>query len=381
MRSSGAGAVALLTGGRATEPFVMLRALGDLEFRDIDLGAADTAGGAVVAVGSGWAERAHAEGVDVADVVIPRLRRAFDRVIGLDQETAAAVGFRPDVLHALDTVIKPNAIYRDPSLYGRLVGAHTPDGVWTERTAPVRPCAPAPDDLSKLHLGAPSFITETRPVRALRRRLLAPLPRLAHALADHAFAAAIRPLRAARPPRYTVHFRGSFTHVQRADALRRIVAARLSFRGGITPGPGPRALTPERTRALMTALRAEGLVVDRLPHWRYRLGMRECKAVLSLAGHGELCYRMGEAWAARRVLVCQDLSHLRTRFPLEAGRNVVYCRPDLGDLVAILDDIEVNFARYVDIAEQGHADWRAWSAQSIGVLRAGFAPLYGAAEA
>lgn len=117
-------------------------------------------------------------------------------------------------------------------------------------------------------------------------------------------------------------------------------------------------------------------MVDRIPRWRYRLGMRECKAVLSLVGHGELCYRMGEAWAARRVLVCQDLSHLRMRFPLEAGRNVVYCPPDLSDLVAILDDIEVKFARYVNIAEQGHADWRAWSAQSIDVFRADFAPLY-----
>ena len=104
--------------------------------------------------------------------------------------------------------------------------------------------------------------------------------------------------------------------------------------------------------------------------------MLSCKAVLSVAGVGEVCFRMAEAWAMRRVLVCQDLSHARLLFPLKAGHNVVFCRPDLSDLGDILADIEQNFPRYVDIAEQGHHDWRDWCAGVEQVLAEAFAPLH-----
>jgi hypothetical protein len=104
--------------------------------------------------------------------------------------------------------------------------------------------------------------------------------------------------------------------------------------------------------------------------------MRDCKAVLSIAGCGELCFRMVEAWMGRRVLVSQDLSHARTLFPLESGRNVVYCRPDLSNLVEILEDIDRHWRHYIDIAEQGYSDWTRWCREAPIVMRKGFAPLY-----
>jgi hypothetical protein len=139
-------------------------------------------------------------------------------------------------------------------------------------------------------------------------------------------------------------------------------------------------LSRAERQALTAELSAEGLMIDSVNRVSYQLSMSDCKAVLSITGYGELCFRMAEAWANRRVLVCQDLSHVRTLFPFERGRNVVYCRPDLGDLIDVLDDIECNFRNYVDIAEQGHRDWIDWSSDVEKVMREGFAPLYRTTE-
>jgi hypothetical protein len=209
---------------------------------------------------------------------------------------------------------------------------------------------------------------------------------MGRAAADRLFALIPRPMQPRRPPRCTAHFSGALTHVQRLEAIRLIKRSGLSLRGGFTDvsgringldGFGRTLLTAERRADLMRQLVDDGLTTPRVPRWQYKLGMLGCKAVVSIAGHGEICYRMSEAWAMRRVLVCQDLSHVRTLYPLEAGRNVVYCRPDLSDLVAILEDIECNVARYADIAEQGHRDWRDWSRRSVESLRQGFEPVYG----
>src|SRR5205814_5315295 len=124
--------------------------------------------------------------------------------------------------------------------------------------------------------------------------------------------------------------------------------------GGITSVPsfvtglkgiGMARLTPAERQDLTKRISSEGLMTRPMNRLRYQLSMADCKAVVSITGYGELCFRMAEAWANRRVLVCQDLSHVKTLFPFEAGRNVVYCRPDLSDLIEILEDIECNFRR------------------------------------
>ena len=90
--------------------------------------------------------------------------------------------------------------------------------------------------------------------------------------------------------------------------------------------------TVERSQ-FSSELQSAGLTSRPLSPSGYALSIQDCKAVLSITGYGEVCYRMAEAWSNRRVLVCQDLSHVRTLFPFENRRNVIYCRPDLSDLV------------------------------------------------
>jgi len=160
----------------------------------------------------------------------------------------------------------------------------------------------------------------------------------------------------------------------------------LPFDGGITGIPQSVAgldeanvwkpLTAVERLEITSQLDAAGLTRRPLCRLEYAFSIRDCKAVLSITGFGEICYRMAEAWSNRRILVCQDLSHVRTLFPLENGRNVVYCRPDLSDLVELLDDIECDTGRYIEVAEQGHADWLAWIEGTEEILQNGYAPLY-----
>lgn len=341
--------------------------------------------GPAVLLGSTWALAAQAAGVDVPGRVLPALRARFDRVVGFDQEATFHLHFPDEIAAGLDLVIKPAGVFRDPGLYDFEVGAWTPDGTWTEK---IRPRTDARLDLRRppLHAGVPVFVTEAPGMRALRRRMRTGLlGGAARAGVDALLASVTRPMQAHRPPPYTVHALGALTHVQRADALRRIRRAGIRCFGGITDvvgrvngfeGKRNGETTGTGRRAWMAQLSAEGLTARRLPLWAFRASLLRCKAVLSIAGHGEMCFRMAQAWAARRILVCQDLSHAHTGFPFVNGRNVVYCRPDLADLTDILDDIEINFPRYLPIAEQGHADWLAWAAGAAEHLHAQFAPAF-----
>src|SRR5262249_5227558 len=130
--------------------------------------------------------------------------------------------------------------------------------------------------------------------------------------------------------------------------------------------------------ALEGCLAGEGLMARPLDRFRYLASMSDCKSVVSIVGHGEMCYRMAEAWSNRRILVCQDISHVRTLFPFKPGCNVVYCRPDLSDLVDLLDDVECNFSNYIDIAEQGRRDWIEWCSRVTEVLDYSLAQFCGA---
>jgi hypothetical protein len=85
---------------------------------------------------------------------------------------------------------------------------------------------------------------------------------------------------------------------------------------------------------------------------------------------------MAEAWSNRRILVCQNMDHVETMYPLINGTNVVYCRPDLSDLVDVLEDIECNFAKYAPIAEEGYFTWRTWAQSVNEIMREGFSDVY-----
>lgn len=339
--------------------------------------------GPVALIGSAWARAAALKGIDVAETVLPWLRQRFSRVVGLDQEASFQLEFSDDVAAALDVVIKPNGLYLDREFYGQEVGAWTANGTWTGKN---RPRHDARQDLPPptLHGGAPGFITEAPAMRALRRRTLGVVARAGQAAMDAWSGSRVRPMNARQPPRATAHFLGQLSHVQRAEGVRRIRRAGLPFFGGITGVParinglnGRRWAEPDEAarRALYAGLANENLTSRPMPRWAYRSSLAHAKAVVSLVGHGEICYRMAEAWAARRILVCQNISHAHTAFPFRNGRNVIFCQPDLSDLTDILEDIEINFHNYLAVAEQGHADWVDWAAQAEQQLLAQFAPV------
>jgi hypothetical protein len=387
-------AVALLVGDQIDGPLELLIAqrrleVGRLQAAEDSLFALSppialdgVSEGEVVVVGSRWAAWAAHRGVDVAGVVIPMLRQRFNRVIGLDQDASFQLELDHALVGCFDVVIKSNGIYRDPDLYSWSVGARTAAGRWTEKIEPVTPLSHAM--AAALHPGLPSFVTETLEARQLRREL-GTNSNAARSLADRLFFTIAGAVARTGIPPDTAHFYGTLTHVQRADALRRLRARRIRVRGGIVgvagaicglDGDGMSILDAGRRADVFRGLAAEGLTARPLSRSTYRLSMLRCKAVVSIAGHGEICYRMAEAWAMRRVLVCQDLSHVMTRFPFANGRNVIYCRPDLADLADILEDIECNFRRYELIAEQGLRDWNDWSARTPELLREAFAPLF-----
>jgi hypothetical protein len=381
--------VALLLGEHFDYMLTLVMALGAARFGDADPAVPTAAPrplptmheGEVVLVGSAWAERASARGIDVARQIIPDLRRRFDRVIGLDQETSCQLQFSDDVFRALDVVIKPNALYRDLDLYSWQVGTDAPEGRWTEKVTR-RATTLSTDDLAKLHLSVPSLTIVGLEARALARRYHRPFApaRWARDLSDRALAFAVRPIRPDAPPHATAHFLGTLSNMQRLDMLQRLARRHIRAIGGLTGISatvfGSAGRSHER---LALDVETSGFAVPRQGRLRYRMGIASAKAVVSIAGHGEICFRMAEAWGQRRLLVCQDLSHLRTLYPFENRRNVIFCRPDLSDLADILDDVECNVPRYVPIAEQGYSDWREWSRRVPELLREGFSPILGAA--
>ena len=376
----------------------MLVSSGGLQFAAVDLPSLKVpeylcpyqlptirAGDTVVVV-SGWLHDLQQQGVDVRTEILLPLRERFRRVVGLDQADPFQLDFSNDVMDVIDVVLKVNGVYADRELYNYVVGAPTPEGRWTEKTerrgVPYRR-----EQLNKLQLSIPCFLgVATRVRRQVRRYYCRSAPeRAVRDVGDRILEYLRRPLKASAPPQHTAHFYASLTHVQRAQAARKLRMSSIRWKGGITGVPafvtglrgnGMARLTPGEQRALTDRIAADGILTPYLSRPQYVVSMWDCKAVISIAGYGELCFRMAEAWANRRILVCQDLSHVRTLFPLVRGRNVVYCRPDLADLTDILDDIECNYRNYIDIAEHGHGDWLQWSGEFGQVLADGFAALY-----
>lgn len=345
-------------------------------------------GGETLVIVSSWLKSLRGQGYDVSHHVLPLLRRRFDRIVAIDHADPFLLDFTDEVIEQVEVVMKVHGVFKDPELYNYAVGAITPRGRWIEKLERLGKDY-RPENLRKVRLAIPCFVSvaplvrqRTRPFYGRSRVHCA-----AYAAADLALGRLSRPISTRRPPRLTVHFYGTLTHGQRAIAARMLRKSSLPWVGGITQVPdcvqgygdriGITEFSPAERQEVENALRKDGVMVNGLNRIAYQASMWDAKVVLSIAGFGELCFRQAEAWANRRVLVCQDMSHVETLYPLKPGRNVVYCRPDLSDLVEILEDIECNFSRYAPIAEQGYRDWLEWSANVREVIRTGYAPLFG----
>jgi hypothetical protein len=376
---------ALVVGSGLLFGAVDIRGLGLPEY-SCPYGLSSIRSGETVVISSSWLAYLRQLGINVISQVLRPLRERFERIVGIDHADPFLLCLPDEEVSLMDVVLKVNGVYNDPDFNNYIVGAPTSDGRWAEKSEP-REQAYQPANLRKMILSIPCFLGITAELRAKTRRYYckSPVRRVGRSIGDHLLARLPKALKTNNPPRSTVHFFASLTHVQRATAVRKLKQSSLRWKGGLTSipqyitgfnGTGMANLSSDEQRSLKARLSVENMLADPLNRFHYQQIMADCKAVLSITGYGELCFRMAEAWANRRVLVCQDLSHARTLFPLQAGRNVVYCRPDLSDLIEILEDIECNFPKYIDVAEQGYQDWLEWSQQSDRILQQGFAPLY-----
>jgi len=343
--------------------------------------------GSAVVIEAAWLHSLVQQGVDLPSQVFQPLRARFDRIIGVEHANSVQLHLRHEILEQLDVLLKNGGIYHDRELYNYDVGVGSAEGNWTSKVqakqqrhpdvslARIRRCLTCLVSLN------PNFRALVRPLYCRSRAR-----RLAVTFGERLVSLLPRPALGSRPPRLTAHFYGSLTHVQRAEAVRRLKKSRLQWQGGITgvnrqlagrEGRLIETLAAEERERMQGDLEREGLIAPPQPKPAYYRSIQESKAVISLVGHGEICFRMAEAWQSRRILVCQDLSHVDTGYPFRPGENVVFCRPDLSDLVDILDDIESNYPRYRDIGEQGYQDWLGWCRNTQEMIAGAFAPVFG----
>ena len=378
-------AILSIKGSYAVDALV---AQGDFTFRSVDAARLDLGDytcpygfppvdrGRSLLLVSGWLKRLEAHGIPVVPVV-ERLRKRFDRIIGLDQMAATALDIPDEVLDHLDVVLKVNGVFKDRELYRYPVGSLSRSGVWSGKAGPQR-FAYKRENLDKVQLSLPCFVANIPALRRRTRKLYGQPwgGRRLRAAADVGLSA-LGALTRTRVPRRAAHFLGALTHPQRADAVRLLKSSGLDWSGGITDIPPGTPFFPQAELVeLGRQLEAEGLRVPRQNRVSYTLGILDCKAVVSITGIGEVCFRMAEAWAMHRILVCQDLTQIECLFPLIPGENVLYCKPDLTDLEALVRRVEQDYSGHQAIARNGYRSWQAWCAARTEVVRLGFAPLY-----
>lgn len=340
--------------------------------------------GKFVIVVSGFLHEINNFGIS-SEELIYFLRPRFEKIFLLDQADPFQLDFAENILCLFDRVLKVNGKFKDTELYNYKVGAITSNGDWTNKNN-LKDLQYNQNVLGNIHLSIPCFLGT---IPKLRRRVRKyyqseSLKRFLINSVEHIESFLPQKMSISSPPSFTVHFYGSLTHIQRADAVEKMQNSKIKYLGGITSIPpyitaykglGISEKLNENERKNIADKLSE-LMVSPLNRYSYQQSMQKCKAVLSITGYGELCFRMAEAWKNRRILICQDLSHVNTLFPFENGRNVVYCRPDLSDLTEILSGIEDNFQDYIHIAEQGYEDWLTLEKNIHEKIREGFLPIF-----
>jgi len=337
-----------------------------------------------IAVASDWMVACRRSGEDGV-AVLRGLRERATRLVALDQADPFQLDFPPEEISLFDAIIKVNGVYRHPRLYSLQVGAPSARGDWT--SGPPRDHSYDEALLERVHLGPCCLLASVPAVRARVRSFYvrSRMARAARRLVDLTQAAALSALRRVEPTS-DVFFLATLSHIQRADAARALRSAGFSGRIGIVSVPeyitglggklGLVRLGSEARADLRHQLAREGLLARPLRRPLYLAALQRSRAVVSITGYGEVCFRMAEALACGRLLVCQDLSHVRTRLPLRDRENVLFCRSDLADLADVVAEARRNAGLAERIANQGHADWHAFCDRADAEVAAAFAPLW-----
>jgi glycosyltransferase involved in cell wall biosynthesis len=319
-----------------------------------------------------WLKREHP---DAIGRVFDRLERVASIVVGLDAADELALYFPPSAMERFTLVLKAMGVYRDRDLYNYEVGVLVPRGRWTEKIQP-RSERYSDEMLGKLRLSIPFFLRDAPAIRhAVRRRdtremlsvsrKISPLEVKGREAVDRLLyrALASTPISGRRQD---VHCIATLTHVQRLEAVKRL--SEFSGSMGITGIP-QNVLGTEYMYQLPADFRAH-LEQETAPYLhppvgriRYQFSLARHKIGVAPTGYGELTYRHGEALRAGAALVCQSLAHVELMFPLDDGRNVVFCKPDLSDLAERVRELLADDERRVRIARTGREDFVNWQDQ------------------
>lgn len=315
-----------------------------------------------------WLAVRHPERVDE---VFRALERSVGTIVGIESNDELQLVLPPAGLERMACLIKGTGLYRDRELYNYEVGPRFPGALWTERLRP-RESRYDPRELEKLRISIPCFLWVAPGARRRLRARREEQTRAERLVRDGAEALLAPVLDVAgRGPRpHAVHCVGSLSHIQRLEALQLLdgfdghrgltaVPERVSGLAGGEPFWHGERLRREVHRDLAQAAR---------PYMRagigrasYQLDLCRHRVVVAPSGHGELTYRHAEALAAGAVLICQDLGHAELMFPFEDRANVLYCRPDLSDLRAIVTEALRDDRLRTQVGREGRRVYRAWA--------------------
>jgi hypothetical protein len=361
----------------------------------------------VVLIESHWYRLAAARHPERIGEAMRNLERRADVLVGLDADQFA-LGFPPSALERLALVIRFDGVYRDRDLYNYFVGCRYPGANWTEKIRP-RPSRYAAGELDKLRLSVPCFMKDLPVIRrAARARLsraadpggtsMSKRKRVGRDLGEALLFRAFG-LAGSRGRPLEVNCVVGPTHSQRIEAVRVLegftgnhgifiagvdreaeaVSEATGTAGaedhnaasGDDDSPeyymewieasSPHLVAAKRKQWQTLLTSAKPFACPPVGRLRYLLELRLHQVAVAPTGHGELTYRHGEVLMTGAALVCQDLSHVEMMFPFDDRENVAFCRPDLSDLRATVEELLRDEDLRRRIAREGRRSYTAWA--------------------
>ncbi len=270
-----------------------------------------------------------------------------------------------------DITLKASGLFKDLDLYNYEVGSCSPNKIWTAKTKKL--AEPFSQEIiDKLRLSLPCFITIDRRVRRkarfIKTQISAP-QKFVRYWGDWVSDIEVSLLSKLIKPKKLLHFIGGLTHIQRLEMLIELKEYRAESTFQINDvedyiwGTERRRqpMTAEIKEALIKRVSDEGFYSKtRMNRNTFKRSLLNHKIILAPTGFGELTYRHAEGWKSNRTVLCQDLSHVNTMYPLKNMQNVCFCKTDFSDIKDKVKELKNDNTLRNTLAQNGHTDWVNW---------------------
>jgi hypothetical protein len=305
-------------------------------------------------------------------------------LVGVEGKDWFHLAQHPNAYRQFDIILKNGGIFKDLDMYNYENGACSENRNWLD-TSTRRKETFDVETLARLRLSYSCMIAIDRRVRRAARKILPHVSRtraifgylldLFSDVEDYFYLKVLD-----KQPRYFLFCYCGLTHAQRIellellkelkyDGFQKILPLNEECLWGTAHGRNP--LTEGEINKINERCARLGIMGKKLHRLRYKRMLRDHRVALAPVGYGEITFRHAEALSARRVLVCQDLSHVHMMFPFKDLSNVVYCKSDFSDLGTKLEWVRNHPRESDEIAEQGYRDWVSWSSSIESVLEKG----------